>query len=105
MKKRTRFTLLILFFGILFFAVNCNAAGKNPNFPSEKAKQAALASVPGGSVIGWHNEGNGKVEMYLFGKRGERYQRNFVLLESDQGSKWLMIIPCYGLKAGFQVIK
>jgi len=54
---------------------------------------AALSSLFGGSVIGWHDEGNGKVTMYFFASGEKRYQRNFVLLQSDQGPVWLMIIP------------
>ncbi len=108
MKKRRILGIIsLLILVILFGILSLGASGKNFGFPYEKAKQAAISSIRGGAtVIGWHYEGNGKVIMYLFGSDGSRWQRTFVLLESEKGKKWLMIIPPFGsLDAKFKVIK
>jgi len=106
MDFRKCFLLATVIFGILLFTSSCSNAGDSPKFPVEKAKAEALASLSGGVVIGWHDEGNGNVTMYLFAEGEERYQRNFVFLQSDEGPVWLMIIPPFGsMDARFKVIK
>ena len=88
------------------------------DFPYEKAKQIAIADVvkdvitkeiaktltdtPKATVIGYYEETTGKVTMYLELEYSTqvahirdtwvaKQQRDFILLQSETGSKWLMI--------------
>ena len=80
-------------------------------FPYEKAKVLAAESIRSdrgiiATAIGYHNEGDGKVTIYLLGNDGSRWVREFILLNTETSEKWFMVIGPYGgVDARFRVLE
>jgi len=77
-------------------------------FPFLKAKQAALnSSDAGGKVLGYYKESDSKAIIYILGRDGRRWSREFVLLTNESHENtWLMLIAPFGsLDTKFEIIK
>jgi hypothetical protein len=67
------------------------APGSSVKFPYEKAKQFALSGYL--SVIGYRDEGNGSITMFLQRKDEPKWkvEKQFLLLTTENGAKWFFV--------------